>query len=234
MHNQKFNYEDEGVLFAALKAGDRDAVAFVVEKNEKLVHSIAGKYAANERYSHDDLFQQGVIGLLSAVESFDAKKGVKFSSYAYKVIENAIRDYTYSNACQLSVSVNAGRNYLKSKNASDDSKEDPKNILSGYRFISLDDADSEDDATSFANVVQDSSPTPEDVVSRDILENELNTAIDKLQKDDAKIIRCVYGIKAPKMTLDEIANEYKVSKQAVSSKVRTIQKRLRVLLENLL
>ena len=41
----------------------------------------------------EDLLQCGLIGLWRARESFQPEKGVKFATYAYRCIENAMRDY---------------------------------------------------------------------------------------------------------------------------------------------
>ena len=72
---------DEVRLSKRVQAGDRQAVRELVEKNLRLVVSIA------KRYQHQglpllDLIQEGTIGLVRAAEKFDWRKGFKFSTYA--------------------------------------------------------------------------------------------------------------------------------------------------------
>lgn len=69
-----------------------------VEDHLGLVHTIARKrhQQFGHKYSYDDLYQEGCIGLLKAIERFDKTKGVRFSTYAYACINshilNMIRD----------------------------------------------------------------------------------------------------------------------------------------------
>ena len=61
----------------------------LVEHNLRLVAHIVKKYytATNEQ---DDLVSIGTIGLIKAVDTFDASKGIRLSSYAARCIENEI------------------------------------------------------------------------------------------------------------------------------------------------
>jgi RNA polymerase sigma-B factor len=64
----------------------------IVLENMDLVEQIAQRF----RYSGEpveDLVQEGVIGLIHAVELFDLKRGVKFATYASHVITGAIQHY---------------------------------------------------------------------------------------------------------------------------------------------
>ena len=85
--------EEEYELFTRVKQGDKEAFDEAVEKNLKLVISIAKVYAGkvNPRcLSFDDLVQEGNIGLMKAVEKFEPEKGFKFSTYATWWIRQAI------------------------------------------------------------------------------------------------------------------------------------------------
>lgn len=78
--------EDEVKLFnVLLENPGSEAAALakseIVEKNMKLVASIAGKFS-KRGLDFEELIQEGVVGLLKAIEKFDVTRGYKFSTYA--------------------------------------------------------------------------------------------------------------------------------------------------------
>ncbi len=67
----------------------QEARRIMLECNLRLVFSIAGKFV-NNGVSHDDLVQEGTLGLMRAVEKFDPDLGFKFSTYATTWIWQAV------------------------------------------------------------------------------------------------------------------------------------------------
>lgn len=61
-----------------------------IEKNIGLVHSIAARFKGRG-IDYEDLFQNGCVGLIKAVDNFDESKGFAFSTYAVPVIMGEIR-----------------------------------------------------------------------------------------------------------------------------------------------
>lgn len=61
-----------------------------IENNIGLVHSIAGRFRGRG-VDYEDLFQNGCIGLIKAVDNFDESKGFAFSTYAVPVIMGEIK-----------------------------------------------------------------------------------------------------------------------------------------------
>lgn len=68
---------------------DRDKI---FEENYNLVAYVVNTYFPKNFYK-DDLKQEGYLGLLKAIETYDESKNVKFSTYATKCIKNKIIDY---------------------------------------------------------------------------------------------------------------------------------------------
>ena len=62
----------------------------MIKKNIGLVHSIANRFRSRGT-EYDDLFQAGCVGLIKAVDNFDADKGYQFSTYAVPVIMGEIK-----------------------------------------------------------------------------------------------------------------------------------------------
>ena len=85
--------EEEIKLAEAMKNGDEEAKNHFINANLRLVVNIAKVYykIPNSSLSLEDLIQEGNIGLMTAVNKFDATKGYKFSTYATWWISQAIR-----------------------------------------------------------------------------------------------------------------------------------------------
>ena len=69
--------------------GSQSARQTLIEHNLRLVAHIIKKYYANQN-DQEDLISIGTIGLIKAIDSVDAGKGIRLSSYASKCIENEI------------------------------------------------------------------------------------------------------------------------------------------------
>ena len=83
--------DEEVVLAKQIERGDLDAKARMVESNIRLVYAIARSYGGST-VPFDDLVQEGTVGLVRAVERFDHRRGLKFSTYAVWWIRRSILD----------------------------------------------------------------------------------------------------------------------------------------------
>ena len=81
---------EEQAAFAALRAGDAAAREKLIRHNLRLVAHIVKKYYALPG-DQEDLVSIGTIGLMKAVDTFDATRKARFSTYASRCIENEIR-----------------------------------------------------------------------------------------------------------------------------------------------
>ena len=78
-------------LALLVREGDRGARNRMVEANVALVAHLARRMRpATSPVSHADLVQEGVLGLMQAVERFDPSRGLRFSTYATWWIRGAI------------------------------------------------------------------------------------------------------------------------------------------------
>ena len=82
--------QEEAAAFAALRAGDPSAREKLIRHNLRLVAHIVKKYYALPG-DQEDLVSIGTIGLMKAVDTFDATRRARFSTYASRCIENEIR-----------------------------------------------------------------------------------------------------------------------------------------------
>jgi RNA polymerase primary sigma factor len=83
-------HREEVELGRRVRAGDRIARRTLIERNLRLVVSVAVRYRRSG-VPLEDLIQEGNIGLIEAVERFDPERGYRFSSYAVWRIRKAIQ-----------------------------------------------------------------------------------------------------------------------------------------------
>ncbi|MHC4593172.1 MAG: sigma-70 family RNA polymerase sigma factor, partial [Planctomycetota bacterium] len=91
------NREDEHALAVRIRDGDHEAKERLILSNLRLVASIAKDYAGRG-LDLLDLIEEGNLGLLHAVERYDAERGFRFSTYATWWIRRAMRRAVYSSA----------------------------------------------------------------------------------------------------------------------------------------
>lgn len=78
-------------LLKKIKNGDKVAKEYFVTANIRLVLSVVQRFS--NKGNSDDLFQVGIVGLMKAIEGFDLKYNVRFSTYAVPMILGEIRRY---------------------------------------------------------------------------------------------------------------------------------------------
>ena len=78
---------EEAAAFSALRARDAAAQEKLIRHNLRLVAHIVKKYYALPG-DQEDLVSIGTIGLMKAVDTFDATRKARFSTYASRCIEN--------------------------------------------------------------------------------------------------------------------------------------------------
>lgn len=87
-----YDYNDNLKLIRSAKKGNKNSLNKLVEVNLPLVTSISRKFL-NRGYEYEDIFQIGCMGLMKAINNFDEKYKVKFSTYAVPMIMGEIKRF---------------------------------------------------------------------------------------------------------------------------------------------
>jgi RNA polymerase primary sigma factor len=105
-------HQEEIDLSKRAKQGDKAARKRLIEKNLRLVVSIA-KRSRGHGLPFEDLIQEGNIGLMRAVEKFDPDRGFRFSTYATWWIRQAVQRAVADKGKTIRVPVHMGEKIRK-------------------------------------------------------------------------------------------------------------------------
>jgi RNA polymerase sigma factor (sigma-70 family) len=79
------------ILQKAVK-GDARSITRIVEQYMPLVHKIVHKYAwMSPAHSREDLVQEGLLGVVKAIETFDLERGTGFMTWVYPQVRGAVQ-----------------------------------------------------------------------------------------------------------------------------------------------
>ena len=81
----------DGELIALARGGDKEAESALLKKYAPLAKAVAAGFFINGGTA-EDLYQEAMVGLYSAIGGYSAESGAGFSTYAYKCIRNSVID----------------------------------------------------------------------------------------------------------------------------------------------
>jgi RNA polymerase primary sigma factor len=217
--------QEEIDLAARIKKGDREARALMIKANLRLVVKIAHDYL-NLGLPMLDLVSEGNIGLMKAVERFDAAKGGKLSTYAAWWIKQSIKRALANQSKTIRLPVHLVDNISKmhrvalqmseqlGRESTDDEVAEEIGISRGKvsqlktvsaRPTSLDAPISDDDSAEFGEIVGDEEArTPFELVRDKNLRDGLSDLLEVLDGRERKIILQRFGLDGGKPeTLDK-------------------------------
>ena len=243
-------HAEEIDLSLRAKAGDRRARQRLIEKNLRLVVSVAKKYRGYG-LPFEDLIQEGNIGLMKAVEKFDPDRGFRFSTYATWWIRQAVQRAVADKGRTIRVPVHMTEKIRKVSRALSELavefERDPTEEEVASRLgwdaeevqltmsampdaTSLDQpVSSEETASQLGDFIEDEkvSDTP-DTVMREMETAHLKEAIERLPERARYVLVRRYGLddREP-ATLAELGDELEISRERVRQLQREAERILK-------
>lgn len=229
--------EEEIELAERIAEGDEDARTEMIESNLRLVIMLAKRYV-NRGLPFVDLVEEGNVGLIKAVEKFDASKGCRFSTYGTWWIRQSIERALTNQVRTIRVPVHVsddlkrmlpaaerlGRRLRRTPTEEEIAEE--MGFTQAYvrrlqsirrRIASMDEAlDIDGDFTLQDKLEDPHSPDPAEPMQMEKMRKLLRRKLRILDKRERKILTLRFGLKDDEpMTLERIGKVFGLTRERI-------------------
>ena len=205
---------EEIELAKRIERGDLEAKDRMINANLRLVISQARRYQG-QGLSLGDLIQEGMLGLIRAVEKFDWRRGFKFSTYGTLWIRQSIQRGVANAGRTIRVPVHIGQRERKVRSVEQDlakslgrdptdaeiaaAAELPEEQVLEAREVartltSLDQSVSEDGETALGDLLPSEQPQPDEEVGAALGEAHVRRVVGRLPEPERKVVTLRFGL----------------------------------------
>lgn len=188
----------------------------ILEGNLRFVITVAKQYQ-NQGLDFPDLIAEGNYGLLKAIKNFDWTKDLRFISYAVWWVKQSILQSLNDNSRTIRLPVNVVQDLHKAKKESELSGKEIDDKFSLLpSMIDLDMQINEEGDTLIDIVKNNDSLSPDhSFENKDALKDRLMGILNKLDEREKIIIEDYYGISGQPRTLEDIGEDFGLTKERV-------------------
>jgi RNA polymerase primary sigma factor len=223
---------EEIELAKRIERGDLEAKERMVNSNLRLVVSQARRYQGHG-LPMEDLVQEGMLGLIRAVEKFDWRRGFKFSTYGTLWIRQAIQRGLQNHGRTIRVPVHVAQRQVKVRKLESElstklSREPTDEEIAAVAELttdevaelrelsrgltSLDQPVGDDGETAFGDLLASDRPEPTEEVAQADRDQRLNAVVAELPEAERKVIRMRFGLSGEDpLTLRQVGLELGIS-----------------------
>ena len=238
---------EEVELAKRIERGDQEAKNRMIESNLRLVVANAKRYRGLG-LPFLDLIQEGILGLIRAVEKFDYRRGFKFSTYATWWIRQAMQRGLQHHSRTIRIPVHIGQELTRVRTAerkltTELGREptieelaarvelDPQQIEELRSAepvpVSHETPVGTDGETELGSMLPSEGPTPLEEVAVELEEASIRRALERLDANARRVIELRFGIGGTEpLTLREVAQQMGLSAEGVRKLERRALRRL--------
>jgi len=188
----------------------------LLEGNLRFVITVSKQYQ-NQGLDLNDLIAEGNYGLLKAIENFDWSKNLRFISYAVWWIRQSILQSLNENARTIRLPVNVVQEFQKAKKEQDKvGVEMPDKFANLPYTVNLDSPLNEDGDTLMDVINNPNTESPlANLSTEQTLKDKLIEMLNVLDNRERVIIEDYFGLTGNTRTLEDIGNDFELTKERV-------------------
>ena len=188
----------------------------LIQGNLRFVITVAKQYQ-NQGLDLSDLIAEGNYGLLKAIENFDWSKNLRFISYAVWWVRQSILQSLNENARTIRYPVNVVQELQKAKKEQDINGQELDDKFANLPYtVGLDNPLNEEGDTLMDMIINPNAEKPEDSLSTETtLKDKLLSMLDILDERERVIIEDYFGLSGNNRTLEDIGNDFELTKERV-------------------
>ena len=198
----------------------------IIQGNLRFVITVAKQYQ-NQGLDLPDLIAEGNLGLIKAIKNFDWTKNLRFISYAVWWVKQSILQSLNENSRTIRLPVNVVQEMQKEKKAVDNGLAELSDKFATLpSMVDLDRSINEDGDTLLDIIINPDANNPESVFdTKDLLKTKLMDTLNILDDRERIIIEDYFGLTGSSRTLEDIGNDFDLTKERVRQiKEKSIRK----------